>query len=282
MLLRAFAKINLVLRVGALRPDGFHEVRTVFQTIDWHDEIQLEPATQFRFSSNAPPQDQSNLVVRAARMFEEAAGVVANVGIHLEKRLPVGAGLGGGSADAAVTFLGLMKLYDVRMPLEKQRDALRSLGSDVPFFALGGRAFGIGRGDEISPLEDITDYWLVVVPGVSVRTREAYSWLTTTERPVSIEGFCAQFLSSAGEEPLVNDFERPVYARYPELQQIKEALLDHGAFDASLSGSGSAIFGQFRSEEQARSAMAMLAVGHPATLARPLSRQDYWTRLFDK
>src|SRR5881296_356248 len=179
MLLRAFAKINLDLRILGRRHDGYHEVRTIFQAIDWSDEIVLEPAAHFEFSSPGTPEDETNLIVRAVRAYERLAGISANVRIRVMKDLPIGRGLGGGSADAAVTFIGLQRLFKRAITTEGVTQALRSLGSDVPFFAVGGRAAGFGRGDEVYKLEDRGDYWIVLVdPGVMIPTAEAYSWLT--------------------------------------------------------------------------------------------------------
>ncbi len=148
MLLRAFAKINLDLRVLGHREDGYHEVRTILQAIDWWDEIHLEPANRFEFSAPGTPEDETNLVVRAVRAYERLARLTANVRIKVTKNIPIGRGFGGGSADAAVTFMGLQRLFKRALPFQEIPMVLRSLGSDVPFFTLGGRAAGFGRGDE--------------------------------------------------------------------------------------------------------------------------------------
>src|SRR5437870_8487688 len=167
MLLRAFAKINLDLRVLGRRDDGYHELKTIFQAVDWCDEISLEPAGRFEFSAPGTPEDETNLVVRAVRAYERLSGIQANVRIQVKKNIPMGRGLGGGSSDAAVTFIGLQRLFKRPITTEGVTQALRSLGSDVPFFAVGGRAAGFGRGDEVYKLEDPGDYWLVLVdPGV--------------------------------------------------------------------------------------------------------------------
>src|SRR5262245_59308265 len=163
MLLRAFAKINLDLRILGKRQDGYHEIRTLFQTIDWFDEIRIDAAPKFEFSASHGPQDETNLVVRAVRGFERLTGLKAGVSIHLTKNIPSGGGLGGGSADAAVTFLGLERFWGRDVPETERMEALRSLGSDIPFFAVGGRAAGSGRGDQVQPLEDRGGYWLVLV-----------------------------------------------------------------------------------------------------------------------
>src|SRR5437868_6168276 len=153
MLLRAFAKINLDLRILGKREDGYHELRTIFQAIDWYDEILMEPANQFEFSAPGTPEDETNLVVRAVRAYEKLAGITANVRIRVRKNIPVGRGLGGGSSDAAVTFIGLQRMFKRALPFEQVPQVLRDLGSDVPFFVLGGRAAGYGRGDEVYKLD---------------------------------------------------------------------------------------------------------------------------------
>src|SRR5262245_55314804 len=171
MLLRAFAKINLDLQVLGRRDDGYHEIKTIFQAVDWCDEILLEPAKRFEFSAPGSPEDETNLVVRAVRAYERLAGITASVRIHVKKNIPIGRGLGGGSADAAVTFIGLQRLFKRSLQFEQIPEILRNLGSDVPFFALGGRAAGYGRGDEVYKLDDAADYWVVVVdPGIVIPT----------------------------------------------------------------------------------------------------------------
>src|SRR2546426_6507712 len=222
MLLRAFAKINLDLRILGRRHDGYHEVRTIFQAIDWWDEIVLEPAAHFEFSSPGTPEDETNLIVRAVRAYERLAGITANVRIRVMKNIPIGRGLGGGSADAAVTFIGLQRMYKRSLLFEEIPQVLRNLGSDVPFFTLGGRAAGYGRGDEVFKLEDATDYWVLLVdPGVMIPTAEAYSWLTVPDKTNNIEGFRAEMGSECAGDVWINDFEAPVFARYPELAGIK-------------------------------------------------------------
>src|SRR5438128_12473704 len=199
MLLRAFAKIKLDLRILALHLDGNYEVLTIFQAIDLWDEIVLEPAAHFEFSSPGTPEDETNLIVRAVRAYERLAGIAANVRIRVMKNIPIGRGLGGGSADAAVTFIGLQRLYKRSLLFDEIPQVLGNLGSDVPFFALGGRAAGTGRGDEVYKLDDSVDYWLLVVDaGVVIPTAEAYSRLTLPDKPNIIEGFCG--LNDSGGE----------------------------------------------------------------------------------
>jgi len=283
MLLRAFAKINLDLRILGRRPDGYHEVRTIFQAIDWSDEIVLEPAAHFEFSSPGTPEDEKNLIVRAVRAYERLAGITANVRIRVMKNIPIGRGLGGGSADAAVTFIGLQRMYKRSLLFDEIPQVLRNLGSDVPFFTLGGCAAGTGRGDEVYKLDDSVDYWLVVVDaGVVISTAEAYSWLTLPDKPHSIEGFCAAGDSAWEPDVWTNDFEGPVFQRYPELAAIKDELLALGAYRAALSGSGSAIFGQFQMVSEAVRAASVMGRHFRVKVTKPLPRWEYFQRMVEE
>ena len=283
MLLRAFAKINLDLRVLGRRSDGYHQIKTIFQAVDWCDEILLEPAGRFQFSAPGTPEDETNLVVRAVRAYERLAGITANVRIQLRKSIPIGRGLGGGSADAAVTFIGLQRLYKRALPFDEVPAVLRSLGADVPFFVLGGRAAGYGRGDEVHKLDDAADYWVLLVdPGIMIPTAEAYSWLTVPDVSHTIEGFHAGSGADCSEDVWTNDFELPVFARYPELAKIKEELLRLGAYRAALSGSGSAMFGQFQRVSEAIRAGAALDGSLRVKLAKPLARSEYFQRIVEE
>ena len=280
MLLRAFAKINLDLRILGRRPDGYHELKTIFQAIDWHDEIRLEPAAQFEFSAPGTPEDESNLVVRAVRAYERLAGIEANVRISVTKNIPVGRGLGGGSSDAAVTIIGLQRMFKRALPFEEVPGVLRDLGADVPFFARGGRAAGYGRGDEVYKLEDESDYWVLLVdPGVMIATKDAYSWLTVPDKSNNIEGFRDDAELSCAGEVWTNDFEGPVFARFPQLAAIKEELLELGAYRAALSGSGSTIFGQFQMVSEAVRAGSVLEKRFRVKVTKPLPRWEYFQKI---
>ena len=283
MLLRAFAKINLDLRILGRRDDGYHELRTIFQAVDWYDEILIEPAKRFEFSAPGTPEDETNLVVRAVRAYERLAGITANVRVQVTKNVPVGRGLGGGSADAAVTFIGLQRMYKRSLPFDEIPAVLRTLGSDVPFFTLGGRASGVGRGDEVYKLEDSTDYWLLLVdPDVMIRTAEAYSWLTPPDKSNTIESFCITSGSGCETDVWTNDFEGAVFQRHPELARIKDELLQLGAYRAALSGSGSAIFGQFQMVSEAARAGASLGGRFRVKVTKPLPRWEYFQRMVEE
>ena len=278
----AFAKINLDLRVLGRREDGYHEVRTILQTIDWADEIRIEQAEQFLFVEHGIEAGEDNLVVKAVRAFEELTGQTVRARIELFKHLPSGAGLGGGSVDAAVTMLGLQRFYNKQIAQSEMAQTLGELGSDIPFFIHGGRALGTGRGSEITPMEDDTDYALVVVvPSIAIATREAYSWLTASGKSNTIKRFCGQQeVSGSAEAEPGNDFESVVFPRHPLLSEIKNELLGAGARRAALSGTGSAIFGIFGSVEEAARAVPRVASLGEAKLTRPLSRPEYLRRIW--
>jgi 4-diphosphocytidyl-2-C-methyl-D-erythritol kinase len=291
MLLRAFAKINLDLSILGRRADGYHEIRTILQTIDWFDEIRIERADCFEFTCTGGPSevpcDDGNLAVRAVREFQRAIEEPVNVRVELSKNIPVGAGLGGGSADAAVTLLGLQRLYGRILPEPELQRCLKSLGSDVPFFALGGCAMGIGRGDEVSPVpESGPDWFVVVFSGIRISTADAYSWLTVSGESHTIKGFGAQFMPPGSVEGgrnrglPGNDFENAVFERHPVLEEIKNELRRLGAVQAALSGSGSAIFGRFNREEDALTAASEMSRYGMARVARPLARPEYLQSVF--
>jgi 4-diphosphocytidyl-2-C-methyl-D-erythritol kinase len=283
MLLRAFAKINLDLRILGRRPDGYHELKTIFQAIDWHDEILLEPAATFEFSAPGTPEDGSNLVVRAVRAYERLAGIEARVRIRVTKNIPVGRGLGGGSADAAVTIIGLQRMFKRALPFEEVPNVLRDLGSDVPFFALGGRAAGYGRGDEVYKLDDAADYWVLLVdPDVAIATKDAYSWLTLPDKSNNIEGFRDDTELGCTGDVWTNDFEGPVFVRFPQLAAIKEELLDLGAYRAALSGSGSTVFGQFQMVSEAVRAGSVLEKRFRVKVTKPLPRWEYFQKIVEE
>jgi 4-diphosphocytidyl-2-C-methyl-D-erythritol kinase len=262
----AFAKVNLCLDVLGRRPDGYHELRTVFQAISLFDtldlELQKKPTIDLHVLgdgslSGVPSTD--NLVYRALRGLATALGVSQGIRAVLTKRIPVGRGLGGGSSDAAAALLGLLKLTGQRIELARLMELASGLGADVPFFLRGGRALGIGRGDEIYPLPDIDRRHLLVVSPheIAVPTKEAYGWLsrelTNGDAPNKLLRFCALCWSPQGGA-LSNDFEAAVFPRYPRLAAIKRELLQQGAAEASLAGSGSAVFGVFQNPAKARRA----------------------------
>jgi 4-diphosphocytidyl-2-C-methyl-D-erythritol kinase len=283
--IRAFAKINLCLHVMGKRPDGYHELRTIFQAISLHDtlKISIEPggAGQFSLSSNdvTLPLGRDNLVVRAIDAISPEIGFKGSVSVQLDKRIPVARGLGGGSSDAAAALIGMMRLTDSPVPLPRLMEIAAGLGADVPFFLFAGRALAVNRGDEIYPLPNGPKRTILVVSPreIGVSTKDAYEWisaeLTKRAKPPKIWGFCALCWSRQGAG-ISNDFEGPVFSRYPRLGEIRDALLERGAADAALAGSGSAVFGIFRNPAQARRA-ARAFQEDSVFVVETLSREDY-------
>jgi 4-diphosphocytidyl-2-C-methyl-D-erythritol kinase len=206
--------------------------------------------------------------------------VSANVRIRLVKNIPIGRGLGGGSADAAVTFIGLQRIFKKLLDRDQVLEALRGLGSDVPFFAVGGQAAAFGRGDEVVGLDEFSDSWLVLVdPGLDISTHEAYSWLTVYGKSPSIEGFHREEVPGCESDQPRNDFEGPVFERFPELSEIKASLQDLGAYRASLSGSGSTVYGQFQMVSEAVRAGSALSARFRVKVTKPLPRWEYFQRM---
>ena len=271
----AFAKVNLRLDVLGKRPDGYHELRTIFQTISLHDTLRFrasrKPGVQLGIVGNEQLSSEAiekNLVYRAVDALRGELKIKPGVEIQLTKRIPAGRGMGGGSSDAAAALLGYLQFTGKRLASERLLQIAASLGADVPFFLLGGRALGAGKGDEIYPLPDIPKLTLVVVSpkDIHVPTPDAYRWLhapdlaslTKLQAARKLFQFCALCWSAQGAA-LSNDFEPAVFRHHPRLARIRRALLQGGASEALLAGSGSAVFGVFPSPAKARRAV----VGFP-------------------
>jgi len=279
----AFAKVNLSLQVLARRSDGYHELRTVFQTISLHDTVELEltrqPGIVLEADDPDLPLGRKNLVWGALHALARELRLRQGVRVRLAKRIPIARGLGGGSSDAAAALIGLVRLTRRRLPLARLLEIAASLGADVPFFLFGGRALGVNRGDEIYPLPEAPRQALLVVSpsGIDVATRDAYRWLDSrlTKRRMDSKLFRFSALCWSGQGArLENDFEPVVFDRYPRLARLKKALLRRGAREAALAGSGSAVFGIFPSPAQARRA----AAGFPddrVFVAETLSRKRF-------
>jgi 4-diphosphocytidyl-2-C-methyl-D-erythritol kinase len=237
--MRVPAKINLDLRVGARRPDGYHDVSTVMQAVALFDRLALRAARggpRLRCSGCPAPAGPDNLAYRAALLAARAAGRPPDVAIHLRKRIPAAAGLGGASADAAATLLGLVALWSLPWGRAELCALAAELGSDVPFFLLGGTVRASGRGERLQalPAEPARPV-LIVKPPFGVATADAYAWFDQAP--------------SRGE---ANDLEPAVLARHPELAAAKQALLAAGAARVALTGSGSALFALLPSLRRAR------------------------------
>jgi 4-diphosphocytidyl-2-C-methyl-D-erythritol kinase len=325
---RSFAKINLGLYIGGVRADGFHRLRTVYQTIALHDVIRVSvgrgSGIEIQCKDPRVPLDSSNTCWRIAEKVLSELGVKAKVSIEIEKRLPVQGGMGAASSNAVATMLALEKTLKKRASGPTRLRIAAKVGSDLPLFLVGGTTLGVGRGEEVYPLPDLPSIPVVVVtPEVGVSTPRAFAnwdaltsqrqdqsqltaakpsdklievgrvlsaWLTGLDGSIGYPntGASAKGGSRAGNllsdlvrTGIENDFEKVVFPEYPELRDIKGALERAGAEYASLSGSGSTVYGLFRSPAAAEKAAKRLRKqGVRAEVTRTLTRQQYWKRLF--
>ena len=314
---RSFAKINIGLRIGAARPDGFHELRTVYQTIALHDVLRVSAGRgcgiEIRSKAGGVPQDESNTCYRVTDRVLRALKQRAKVTIHIEKNLPVQGGLGGASSNAVATLLALERALQQTLPPDQRLRICSEVGSDLPLFLLGGTVLGAGRGEQVYPLVDLpATACVVATPDVGVSTPHAFArWDQLqhggklTGEPISstINGFshsvCAWLSGSSSGVPsrtagdraeallldlvragIENDFERVVFSEYPELREVKRAMERAGARYASLSGSGSTVYGLFVSTAEAKKAAGRLKEdGIRAEATTTLPRREYWRRM---
>jgi len=258
MIFRANCKLNLHLRVTGKLPDGYHSLETIFQEIPFYDELDIEPAgdgsIHFSASGINIPDDGKNICVKAAELLKEKCSVSKGCKIHLMKNVPIGAGLGGGSSDAAAVLKALDGLWKIGLKNEELEALGLSLGADVPFFIKGGCAWGEGKGEVLRPLDPVLKNGsvLLVYPNIHVSTPWAYKNLklnlTKTEGRVIFAEVSKQGFSLTGSPAgFMNDFEAAVFKEYPEIGRIKEILLKEGAELSAMSGSGSTVFGFFTS-----------------------------------
>jgi 4-diphosphocytidyl-2-C-methyl-D-erythritol kinase len=248
MILYPHAKINLGLRVLTKRPDGFHSIETTFFPVAWTDLLEIIPAAAFHFQSSGlpiPGKGQENICVKAWKLLETEHDIPP-VSIHLHKRIPMGAGLGGGSADGAFTLLALNEIFELTLTMQQLASYAASLGSDCPFFLQNVSCIGTGRGEILQPVTIGLEgkFLVIVAPGIHVSTAEAYSMVRPQMRSASLREVLALPLAD-WKKNLFNDFEAPVVARYPAIGAIVEKMYASGALYASMTGSGAAVFGIF-------------------------------------
>lgn len=289
LVLRPSAKINLTLTVGAARDDGFHPVRTVLQSISLCDRLTFTVRRgPFELTSSSPdvPVDRTNLIWKAAQLLWTELGRVGElrgIRIELDKRIPVAAGLGGGSADAAATLAGLHALWRGRLAPRDLAALAGRLGSDVPFFLQGGTALGLGRGEELYPLADVRRFGVVVIkPDFGVSAGQAYRWWDEDTASRVRSAVRRQDLDLGwpqGALSLNNDLESPVARRYPAINEMVAACFKAGATVAAMTGSGSAVFGVFSSRDLPRAVRRLARPGWTAIAARTLSGGEGRRRL---
>jgi 4-diphosphocytidyl-2-C-methyl-D-erythritol kinase len=292
--LPAFAKINLSLRVLGQRADGYHDLETVFQTVSLHDTITIGATANSEITLSCDDRrlaiDETNLVSRAAESLRTSFGAEKGAHIRLEKRIPLQAGLGGGSADAAVTLLALAHLWKLSASKHDLLALGSRLGADVPFFLFGGTAHGTGIGDKITPLRDRSEkFVLIIKPNANTKTSDAYKALDerslTTPNPKTILSSSqpTEHFDIGRFASLENDFEAVVFDLEPEIARAKQALVQSGAQAAALAGSGSAVFGVFDSEDAQRRAIQAieLETGWRVFPCKTVGRGEYAEALGD-
>jgi 4-diphosphocytidyl-2-C-methyl-D-erythritol kinase len=324
---RSYSKINLGLAIGPPRPDGFHFLSTVYQTLELHDVVTVDACRSTKASitlttnDDRVPTDNRNTAWKILEIVLEELGITAEVCVHIEKRLPVQGGLGAGSANAIAALIGLERELGTQLPGAERLRLAAKIGSDVPLFLIGGSILGVNRGEEVYPLPDLPATWCVIAsPSIGVSTPQAFrDWdalcrqggpeeLTPDaehDRLAKSSRVFAHVFAEAGssgvlslleeglaENPLLalvrtgieNDFERVVFPQYPSLGRIKRVLAaqsqPEAAVYAALSGSGSALFGLYPSQETAEAALKRLSSeGVPGYLTRTLPRKNYWREM---
>ncbi len=320
----SFAKVNLGLKIGPARADGFHELRTIYQTIALHDVIKVDlqrgAGIEIRCKDPRVPRDESNTCYRVAERVMRAMRGRGKVIIWIEKQLPVQGGLGAASSNAVATMFALERELGTPLVAEERLRIAAEVGSDLPLFLIGGTVLGVDRGQEVYPLPDLPPMNLVVLtPAVGVSTPQAFAnWDALVAREIELthagaagtikqfgsvvytwlnKGFLSQAGPASGvpavggdraETPLLdlvragieNDFERVVFPEHPELREAKRVLEREGARYASLSGSGSTLYGVLASAEEASAAMKRIsAAGYSAVATHTLTREAYWAAL---
>jgi 4-diphosphocytidyl-2-C-methyl-D-erythritol kinase len=276
--IRAHAKINLSLQVSGRRADGYHDLRTLFQSISLHDTLVFsrhDGPFELHCREAGVPSDRHNLVWKAGALLWDAlgrAGDPRGVAVEIRKRIPPQAGLGGGSADGAAALVALARLWGAAPGEGALTRLAAELGADVPFFLVGGTALGLGRGDAISAQADAPRSWVVLaLPGFGIPTSEAFEWYDADA--------AARALPLAGTVNPGNDLEAPVVRRHPEIGEILGALNGSGAARVSMSGSGSAVFGLFADRKTAvRAARAVAGRLRRVVVSRTLTRAEYLRR----
>lgn len=288
--LPSFAKINLDLRILGTRADGYHDLKTIFQSLALFDSVNVTSRRgPLVVTCDEPdiPTDQRNLVWKAASLLHRTAtgksSAPTGIAIELRKRIPSEAGLGGGSSNAAMTLLALNKLWKLDLDLASLTRIGARLGADVPYFMHGGTSLGLGRGDDIYPLTDMPPVHVVILrPGFGVATADAYGWFDEESRRATKEPSRKSVPPGwpAWSATLRNDLEVPVVRHHPAIGRIRQSLLDAGAAFAAMSGSGSAVFGLFeRADAARRTANDLARPGWLSLHTRTLSRREYARRV---
>ncbi len=275
VVVKAYAKINLALFITGKLPNGYHTLETIFAPIHWYDELTFEPAESISMTCSVPelPTDNSNLCVKAAHELNKLAGTTHGVAIHLEKSVPFGAGLGGGSSDAACVLTTLNDMWKTGIDKSSMHKLATSLGADVPYFIeIPGLALGQGVGEKLTDLESAFPFYIVTVfPKVPISTVWAYkNFKPNFSRDLpdlaEITKLACQTRDSKLLKVFENDFESVVFDHYPEIKMLRDQLNTFGSLLTRLSGSGSALFGVFQNQEDAEACHQFCKTNYPSSL----------------
>ena len=281
MKFRSFAKINLGIEILGKREDGYHDIRTIFQTVDFGDTLEFRPLAEreIRLSGTdaSIPWDGRNLVHRAAVLLQQDYPKAGGVEVRVIKNVPAGKGLGGGSGNAAITLFALNRLWELGLEKSRLQEYGRRLGADVPYFLEGGLCLGEGRGDIVTPLPDLAVHFCVIaLPSFPILTPDIYGRLRLTSPPEASK--MNRFLARREFGLLENKLEETVFSLYPRLKAIKSSFLYKEAVLSLVSGTGSAVFGLFEDREKAARALAEIGRTEEALLVETLPRERYWKR----
>jgi len=284
MRIKSFAKINLGLEVLRKRGDNYHDIRTLFQSIDLYDLLKIEKISQGDLfldgNDNTISWGEDNLIFKATSLLKERFGVPWGARISVDKRIPAGKGLGGGSSNAAMTLYALNELWGIRLDNQKLMNLGRELGADVPYFLEGGLCLGVERGDVIIPLNDVQHFHcLLVLPEFSVLTSSIYQRVDLSLTSSNKASKIIKFLGSRDFSLLENELEETVFSLYPQIKEIKSILQNVGSELSLVSGTGAAVFGLFFEKERAIKGLKKLKRSYSSLLVEPLSRERYWNSI---
>jgi len=271
----SYSKVNIGLKVLSQRDDGYHNINTIFQELNFGDSIDIEKRDHgFKIIANVDwvPTNKSNICYKAYTEIKKEFSEVKGIHIKIDKKIPIGSGLGGGSANAAALLKGIKNIYKLEVTESKLEEIGSEVGADVPFFIRGKTQLGEGIGDKLTQLpKAIIGTYLLVIPKISIRTEWAYSVI---KNRLNNQNKNAKFSSFSNEDYsslqiFENDFEQIVIPAYPEIGAIKSKLLNLGARFASLSGSGSTVYGVYDDEASAKEAELLFHTSHQTILANP-------------
>ena len=276
MKLRAYAKINIGLAILGKRSDGYHDLETIFHEIDCFDELEFEQHDKVAMTADSIliPTDESNLCLSAANLLQKEKRIQQGVMIHLKKNIPISAGLGGGSSDAAAVLRGLNSFWKLKLTKDQLRTLAVTIGSDVPFFIDGGTACATGRGEILESFTLSIPFWIAVVtPLIRISTVWAYNHIAQ-RRSGKTPGLKTKLVKQISNPQKLksiaqNDFEQVAFQTFPEISRVKEQLNEMGAVFSLMSGSGPSVYGFFEDEKKALAALSSFPKNYQKSLTAP-------------